>query len=295
MATLRRSMLFLPGNNERFLSKGLETEADGIILDLEDSVTSEQKPVARGMVKRFLQSLDFHGKERAVRVNGVTTRWGEEDIWAVVEGGVDLVLLPKADSDTIVLAADRIMTEAEGALGRAVEKTKLMPMIETAMGVINVERTVFASPRIVALCFGGGDYRYSTRVGSTPDEVEYLYPESKVMLAARAAGKVPIGTAFHLDISDLEALVRSARRERTLGFEGKMVIHPTHVKPVNEVFTPTREEIEHARRVINAYAAAEREGRGAIRVEGRLVEHMHAEEARRVLEIAHLAGVLQKD
>ncbi len=290
MITLRRSMLFLPGNNERFLARALESEADSIVLDLEDAVTPEQKPEAREMVKHFLRAADFRGKERVVRVNGVTTPWGEEDLKAVVEGGVDLVLVPKADGEAIVQTSDRIVTEAEERLGVTGGRTKLMPLIETALGVISVERTAFSSPRIVALAFGGGDYGLSTRARVGPDQLEYLYPMTRIMLAARAAGEIPIGTPYAQDIRDLDAVAQSARREHALGYEGKLVIHPSHIKPVNEVFTPTQEEIVYARRVIEAFEAADR---GAITVDGRLIEHLHVTEARRLLEVARKAGALR--
>ena len=293
--TLRRTMLFFPGNNERFLAKAIETEADSLILDLEDAVTPAEKAAAREMVKKTLQTVGFRGKERAVRINGVTTAWGGEDIWAVVEGGGDLIVLPKADSEATILAADQIVAQAEEALGVPQGQTKLMPLVETALGVLNVERTAFASDRIVAISFGGADYRHSTRAASTPEETEYYWPETKVMLAARAAGKMPIGTAYYLNISDIEAVVHSAQRERAMGYEGKTLIHPTHVKPIKEVFTPTAQEIEFAQRVIEAFAKAEREGRGAITVDGRMIEHLHVTEARWTLEAAHRAGVLKED
>ena len=289
MNTLLRSMLFLPGNNERYLARALESEADGVILDLEDAVTPDQKPAAREMVKHFLKSVDFRGKLRSVRVNGVTTIWAKEDIKAVVEGGVDLVLVPKADSEATVREADRIVTEVEHQLGVPNGRTRLLPLIETALGIINVEQTAFSSPRIAALAFGAGDYGLSTHVRISADELEYVYPKTRIMLAARAADKVPLGSPYTENIRDLDAVARSASRERALGYEGKLVIHPSHVKPVNEAFTPTQEEIAYALKVIEAFEAA---GRGAISVDGKLIEHLHVTEARRLLEVGRRAGVL---
>ena len=290
MVTLRRSMLFLPGNNERFLVRAIESAADSLILDIEDAVMPDQKPEAREMVKRALQTADFRGKERVVRVNGVTTKWGDEDLAAVVEGGTDLILVPKADSEEVIQTADRLITEAEQRFGVPEGSTKIMALIETAMGLINVERTVFASPRINALAFGGGDYGLSTRIRVTPDEVAYLYPESKIMLAARAAGVMAIGTPYAQDIRDLDAVARQAKRQRDLGLDGKTVIHPTHVEIANAAFTPSAEEIAFAQKVIAAYEASDR---GAISVDGKLIEHLHVSEARWALEIARHAGVIQ--
>lgn len=290
MSRLRRSMLFLPGNNERFLATALRTRADSLILDLEDAVLPEHKPEARAMVERALRSVDFGGKERVVRVNGITTQWGADDLRAAVAGRADLILLPKADSQQVIAEVDAIIGEAEQRTGAVPGSTRLMCLIETPMGLINVERTVFSSPRIEALGFGGGDYGLSTRVRATPDEIGYLYPESRIVLAARAAGKMAIGTPYARNIPDLEGVARQAKRQRDLGLDGKFIIHPTHVDLANAAFTPDAEEIAAARKIVAAYRAA---GRGAINVDGKLVEHLHVTEAKRALEIAHAAGVIE--
>jgi len=290
MVTLRRSILFLPGNNERFLVRAIESAADALILDIEDAVMPDQKPEAREMVKRALQTEDFRGKERVVRVNGITTQWGADDLAAAVEGGADLILVPKADSEEVIKTADRIITEAEKRFGMPEGSTKIMALIETALGMINVERTVFASPRIDALAFGGGDYGLSTRVRVTPDEIAYIYPESKIMLAARAAGVMAIGTPYAQNIRDLDAVARQAKRQRDLGLDGKTVIHPTHVDIANAAFTPSAEEIAFAQKVITAYEASDR---GAISVDGKLIEHLHVSEARWALDVARQAGMIQ--
>jgi citrate lyase subunit beta/citryl-CoA lyase len=209
---------------------------------------------------------------------------------AAVEGGADLILVPKADSEEVIQTAARIITEAEKRFGVPEGSTKIMALIETALGLINVERTVFASPRIDALAFGGGDYGLSTRVRVTVDEIAYIYPESKIMLAARAAGVMAIGTPYAQDIGDLDAVARQAKRQRDLGLDGKTVIHPTHVDIANAAFTPTAEEIAFAQKVITAYEASDR---GAISVDGKLIEHLHVSEARWALDVARQAGVIQ--
>lgn len=289
MATLRRSMLFLPGNNERFLAHAINTQADALILDIEDAVMPEHKPQARDMVKNALKSADFHGKERVVRVNGVFTQWGEEDLSAAVQGGADLILIPKSDNEEVVKIADGIVTKVEKLHGVPEGRTKFMALIETAAGLINVEQTALASPRIDALAFGGGDYGLSTRIRVTPDEISYLYPETKIMLAARMAGVMAIGTPYAQNVRDLEGVARQARRQRDLGLDGKTIIHPTHVPIANEAFTPNPEEIAFAQKIIEAYEASDR---GAITVEGKLIEHLHVAEARWAIEIARQAGAI---
>ena len=259
MPRLRRSMLFLPGNNSRFLARALESEADSIILDIEDAVAPQEKANARSAVKETLSTVNFKGKERAVRINGLTTQWGHDDLVAAVEGGVDLVVVPKADSDEIIRVADVIITEVERRLGRPEGFARIMPLVETALGITNVDRTVFGSPRIDAVAFGGGDYVHST---------------------------------VFQNVLDMGGLYSAARRERVLGYEGKMIIHPTHISLVNDVFTPSAEEIGYARRVVEAYEEAEREGRGATTIDGKLIEHFHADDARYVLDIARQTGSL---
>jgi len=170
----------------------------------------------------------------------------------------------------------------------------LVLLIETPLGLINVERTVFSSERIAGLCFGSGDYSHFTRGMSSRDELEYLYPRSRIVAAARAAGVTPIGAAYRV-IGDLEGLSASAHRDKSLGYAGKTVIHPSQVDPVNAAFTPTPTEVGRARRVIAAFDAAQKEGRGATMLDGQLVELPHVVDAREILEIAEEAMVLESD
>ena len=286
---LRRTLLFLPGNNPRFLQRALESEADGLILDIEDAVAPEHKLQAREMVREALRTADFGRKERVVRVNNVTSPQGAGDIDAVVAGGADLILVPKADSPAVLQTAEHLVTAAERRHGAPEGRTQLGALIETAIGLINVDQTAFATPRLAVLCFGAGDFGLSTGIKPGPDEAEYLYPESRIMVAARAAGAMALGTPWVENIADIEGARRSAQRERRLGLDGKCLIHPTHVQVVNEAFTPSGEEIAYAQKVVTAYESA---GRGAIQVAGKLIEHLHVAQMRQVLDIARLAGKL---
>jgi citrate lyase subunit beta/citryl-CoA lyase len=202
-----------------------------------------------------------------------------------------MVMVPKPDTEDVVRAVDEVLSGCERKLGVAEGRTKLILLVETALGVINVERTAVASPRVVALSFGAGDYAHSTGGLETAEEWELLYPRNKVLLAARANGKMPIGAVYR-DVRDLDGLVRSAQREKVLGFEGKMAIHPSHIAGINSVFTPSKEEIAAARRVVEGFEEAERVGKGAVVVDGKLVEHLHATEARMVLERARQARMV---
>jgi citrate lyase subunit beta / citryl-CoA lyase len=291
MVSLHRSWLFLPGNNARFLSKAVQSAADAVILDIEDAVIPDQKLATRDALTQVLKTVDFHGKVRTVRVNGIDTPWGKEDIEMMVRSRADLLMIPKADAEDVVVYVDRLVSAVEREEAIEQGTTKLILLIETPKGLINVERTAQASMRIVALCFGSGDYTYFTQGLSTPGEWEYAYPRARILNAARAAGQTPVGAAYRL-ITDPDGLRQSALRDKQLGYEGKTAIHPTQIQIINDVFTPTRDEINRARRVVDAYDAAERRGLGATTLEGTLVEYQHAAEARRVLDLAKKAGVV---
>jgi citrate lyase beta subunit len=291
MDFLRRSLLFLPGDNPRFLAKALVSEADGLILDLEDAVAPNQKPAARLSVAQALSGSDFGTKEKLVRINALSTPYGREDVAVVVPARPHTLMVPKVDGIREVQEVDDLVTEVEQAHGLPVGDVGLVLLIETPLGVINAESIALASPRVTGLSFGSGDYTVSTRGTLSDEEWELLYPRTKTLLASRAAGVDAIDTIW-AKVRDLKGVERSARRGRGLGYDGKAIIHPDHVPIVNRVFSPTPEEIDHARRVIAAVAGAEAAGKGAATLDGQLIEAPHAAIAQRTLEAARRAGLL---
>jgi citrate lyase subunit beta/citryl-CoA lyase len=284
-------MLFLPGDNPRFLAKALGGEADSLILDMEDAVAPHQKGAARLAVAQALSSADFGAKEKAVRINSLSTPYGREDVEIVVPARPHTLVVPKINGIHEVQEVDSLIAGVEQAHGLPVGEVKLMLLIETPLGVINAESIAMAGPRVTGLVFGSGDYTLSTRGTLSDEEWEVLYPRTKMLLAARAAGVDAVDCVWG-KVRDLEGLERSARRGRVLGYEGKAVIHPEHVPVVNRVFSPTPEEIDYARRVIAAVAEAEAAGKGAATLDGQLIETPHASMAQRTLDTGRRAGLL---
>lgn len=291
MDFLRRSLLSLPGDNPRFVEKALASQADGLTLDLEDAVAPDQKPAARLSVAQTLRTADFGTKEKEVRINSLSTPFGREDVEVVVPARPHTLVVPKVSGIQDVQEVDDLVTGVEKAHGLPVGEVQLVPVIETPLGVINVESIAMASPRVTGIIFGSGDYTASTHATRSGEEWEFLYPRTKILLACRAAGIHAIDTPCG-KVKDMEGLERSARRARVLGYDGKAIIHPDHIAIVNRVFSPTPEEIDYARRVIAAVAEAEAAGKGAATLDGQLIETVSAGFAQRTLDSARRTGLL---
>ncbi|MCJ7704739.1 MAG: CoA ester lyase, partial [Desulfobacterales bacterium] len=260
MERLRRSFFFVPGGNERFLTKALGIDADCLCIDLEDSVAPDKKAAAREAVTEALRVSDFGRKEKIVRVNSILTKYGRLDIEGVIRGRPDTLLLPKVNRAQDILDYDAILTEEEKKAGLPERSVDLVAMIETALGIVNIEAIALASSRMKGLLFGAADYTRETRGRITPDRFELLYPMTRILLAARIAGIDAIDTPY-FDVKNTEGLERHARQARDMGYDGKGVIHPAQLEVVHRVFTPTEHEVEYARRVIEAFEKARTEGK----------------------------------
>lgn len=267
----RRTMLFVPGDRADMIEKATHFEADSIILDLEDAVLPERKAAARQTISKALEALDFQNKERIVRINGFKTEHAREDLKALSQfkAKPDAVIIPKAE------LADEIK-HVETQLG----SVALIPAIETAKGVLEAERIAKSSPNIVALMFGGGDL--ATDLGAQLTKETLFYARSRLVIVAAAYELQAIDYPY-LNVRDLEGLKEDAHHAASLGFAGKAVIHPNQIPIVNEVFTPSAERTEWARKIVEAY---QRAGRGAIAVDGELVDLMTVRMAERILKLA---------
>jgi len=252
------------------IEKATRFEADSVILDLEDAVLPERKVAAREAVSQALERFDFHGKERVVRINGLKTEYALEDLRALSQFKVkpDALIIPKAQS------AEEIK-QLETQLGAIA----LIPAIETAKGVLEAESIAQSSPNVVALMFGGGDL--ATDLGAELTKDTLFYARSRLVIVAAAYGLQAIDYPC-LNVKDLEGLKADARHAASLGFAGKAVIHPDQIPVVNEIFTPLAERIEWARKIVEAYQQA---GRGAIAVDGELVDLMTVRMAERILKV----------
>jgi citrate lyase subunit beta/citryl-CoA lyase len=280
---LRRSRLYLPGNTPKFfINAGLHSP-DAVVLDLEDSVPPAEKDAARILVRNALRAVSFYGAEKMVRINQLPQ--GLEDVRTLVPHGVHTLLLPKVELPDQVRAVDTLLTELQAG------DVYLIPIVESARGVLNAYAIASASPRIVGLAIGLEDYTADIGAQRTRDGRESLWACSQVINAARAAGVQPLGSVFS-DIDDMDGLEVWTKEARLLGFDGVGCIHPRQVRVVHEAFTPSEEEIERAQRIMVAYEEALIEGRGVVVVDGKMIDAPVVERARRTLHLAQVAGKL---
>jgi citrate lyase subunit beta / citryl-CoA lyase len=273
----RRSVLFLPGSNPRALEKARSLPADSLIFDLEDAVAPEVKDTARSGVAAALAIGGYAPRELVLRVNPLDTPWGHADLATAATLPIDAVLLPKVENAERV----RLTIALLDSLG-APPELSLWCMIETPLGVLAAAEIAGASPRLGALVLGTSDLTKDLHARETRDRLPLMTALGLVLLAARAHGRAALDGVY-LDLADAEGFAAACRQGRDLGFDGKTVIHPQQIGPANAAFTPTAEEVARARRIIAAYAAASAAGKGAARIEGRLVEALHVEEARLTL------------
>ncbi len=276
----RRSVLYMPGSNARALEKGRTLAADGLILDLEDAVAPDAKEMARGQIGASLKAGGYGARELIVRVNGLESPWGYDDIVAAAGFGADAILLPKVESAGAVHQAETIL-EASGAP----QALSVWCMMETPLGMLHAEEIAEASRRVGALVMGTSDLAKDLYATHTRDRLPMITALGLCMLAARAAG-VAILDGVHLDLADDEGFAYSCRQGKELGFDGKTLIHPKTIDVANEVFGPSEEEVESSRTIIAAHAEAEKEGKGIVVVDGRLIENLHVLNAERVVDMA---------
>ena len=276
----RRSVLFMPGSNPRALEKARALPADGLIFDLEDAVAPDAKETARAAVSAAVTAGGYAPRERVLRINPIDTVWGHADLAVAATLPIDAVLLPKVESaERVRLTID--LLDAAGAP----PELAVWCMIETPLGVLAAADIAGASPRVAALVLGSSDLANDLRARPTRDRLPLLTALGLVLLAARAHGRA-ILDGVHLDLADAEGFVAACHQGRDLGFDGKTLIHPDQIGPANEIFAPTAEEVARARRIIAGYGKAVAAGQGVVRVEGRLVEALHVEEARRTTALA---------
>lgn len=276
----RRSVLYMPGSNARALEKGRTLAADGLILDLEDAVAPDAKEMARQQIGAALEAGGYGARELIVRVNGLESPWGYDDIVAAAGFGADAVLLPKVESAGAVHQAETIM-KASGAP----ETLSVWCMMETPLGMLHAEEIAEASPRVGALVMGTSDLAKELYAAHTRDRLPMITSLGLCLLAARAAG-IAILDGVHLDLGDDEGFAYSCRQGKELGFDGKTLIHPKTIDVANEVFGPSAEEVEWSRTIIAAHAEAEKKGKGIVVVDGKLIENLHVLNAERLVAMA---------
>lgn len=279
---LLRSMLFTPGNNARMIQKAARLGADAVILDLEDAVPMTEKESARQEVSDAVDQVGVAGSLSFVRVNGLGTGLTLEDLKSVIQPGLVGIVQPKTESRADVLTVVKWISDAERDMGLEPESIVLVPLLETALGVLNAWEIATANPRIIALAFGALDFTRDMGTSPSAEGAEVLYARSRIALAASAARVQSIDTPW-IDLANSEGLVEEARRVRQLGFRGKLVIHPSQIGPVNQAFSPVEEDVAHARKVAKAFRAAEARGLGAISLDGKMIDVANARQAEDVI------------
>jgi citrate lyase subunit beta/citryl-CoA lyase len=269
----------MPASNPRALEKSRALPADGLIIDLEDAVAAEAKEAARAIAAAALAVGGYGPRELVLRVNPLDSPWGHADLAAAATMPIDAVLLPKVESAERV----RLTVSLLDALG-APEQLGVWCMIETPRGVLEVREIAAASPRLVALVIGTSDLTKELHAISTRDRFPLIAALGLAVLAARAHG-LAILDGVHLDLADDEGFAFSCRQGREIGFDGRTLIHPRQIAPANIAYAPNAEEIEWSRRVIAAHAEAAAGGKGIVLLDGKLIESLHVENARRLVAL----------
>ena len=281
----RRSVLYMPGSNARALEKARSLPADALILDLEDAVAPDAKEVARQQVCDAVKARGFGKREIVVRVNGLSTPWGEADLKAAAEARPDAILVPKISS-----AAELNFIEAK--LGAADPGIAVWAMVETPLAILNVASIAAAGGRLACFVMGTNDLIKEIRGVHTQDRMNLAAALSLSVLAARANGIAAIDGVYN-DIQNETGFKATCEHARAFGFDGKTLIHPSQVEPCNAVFAPSPAEVDAARKLIAAFELPENQGKGAIKLDGRMVELLHAEIARGTVAMADAIAALE--
>ena len=287
---MRRSMLFLPGNNPNMLINGNCLGSDAVIFDLEDAVSPAEKDAARILVRNTMRYMDFRGCEIIVRINSVDTAYWQKDLDMILPLKPALILLPKSGTAADVLAADAYMTELEEKLGFEKNPVGLMPLIETAAGVENSFAIASSTKRVQALFLGAEDLTADLQCKRTKEGREIEYARTRLVVAARAAGVQVYDTPF-TDVNDDEGILVDAQLAKALGFSGKASISPRHVEVINAVFSPTQKEIDYAYEVMEAIETAKAQGKGAIALHGKMIDAPIVARAQQTISMAEELGM----
>ena len=272
MARLFRSLLFVPGNNSRFLEKAKSLSADIICFDLEDSVPSEQKKSARNLIKNVLKNSSEYNSEIYVRTNSPISGLIPDDLKEIIQNGVDGIVIPKVDTASDIKKIEKTMLGLEKK--RKLKPIEIIASIESTKGVVNSYAIASSSKRVSALIFGVFDLLNDLGVEYTKNPEGALYSRAKIPIDAKAAGKYAIDAIWQ-DIDDTVGLEHDSIAAKNLGYVGKSIIHPSQIDIVHKVFYPTNSEIEWAKKVINAYNIAKKNKKGATVVEGKMIDEVH--------------------
>ncbi|MCI5917564.1 MAG: citrate (pro-3S)-lyase subunit beta [Bacteroidales bacterium] len=293
MNRLRRTMMFIPGNNPGMMQDAFIYAPDAIMLDLEDSVTMAEKDAARLLVYNALKTIDYGNIEMVVRINPLNTPYGKKDIEAVVKAGVHVVRMPKTETADEVREVEREIERVEQEIG-CLGRTQIMAAIESALGIVNAYEIAVASKRMMGIALGAEDYCANLKTQRTPGGDELRLARETIVVAARAAGIDALDTVYS-NLDDMETFRKEVEFIKTLGFDGKSIINPRQIDIVNEVFAPKEKDINKALTILAAIKEAEKRGSGVIAVNGKMVDRPVVIRAQRTIDLAIASGVLRKE
>ena len=287
---LRRTMLFMPGNNPGMLQDAAILGSDSIILDLEDAVSLTEKDSARILVREAIKNVDYTGVEVVVRINPLTTVFSNEDIEVIARVKPDALMVPKATEDELIEISSRLkkIEKEEGFEDKAI---KLIPIVESAYGVENVYSIIKSSKRVVAVLLGGEDLTSDMGIKRTKEGNEIFYARNRVAVACKAMRVDAIDTPF-TDTNDFEGLNKDTLLAKSLGMTGKASINPRQIDTIHQVYAPTKEEIIHAQRVLDAMEEAEREGKGVFSLDGKMVDAPVINRAKTTVDLSEKLGLI---
>jgi len=281
----RRSVLYMPGSNSRALEKAKALAADALILDLEDAVAPDAKDLARKQVGEAVVARGFGKREVIIRINALSTAWGEADLAAAKNANPDAILVPKVSRKADLDDIERELGDADIAV---------WAMVETPLAILNLAEIAGAGGRLACFVMGTNDLIKEFRGQHTQDRQNLSATLGLSVAAARAFGLAIVDGVYN-DIGNSDGFAESCRQGRAYGFDGKTLIHPSQIAPCNSVFAPSREEVDAARKIIAAFALPENKGKGAIALDGRMVELLHAEIAQRTVALADAVAALESD
>ncbi len=285
----RRALLYMPGDDRRKIEKATTLGVDCICMDMEDGVAITRKPEARAVIAQAMKDLDFGTSERCIRINSFGSGFEKFDLAAAVATNPDAIVVPKIDTAQQVRSISEYIEMYEISSRMNIGSIRLLVGVETAKGILNLKEIAEADKRLEAIIFGAEDFAASAGVTRTKEATEVLYARSAVVTAC-AANELQAIDMVYIDFHDIEGLRLEAEQGARLGFSGKQIIHPNQVEPVQEAFTPSEESIEYAQRVVKAFAASQREGKGAFALDGKMIDMPLLKNAQKVLERAKAAG-----
>ncbi|MDR2787526.1 MAG: CoA ester lyase [Candidatus Accumulibacter sp.] len=288
---LRRTLLFVPGNMPSMLQNVPLFKCDSVIIDLEDAVNHAEKDAARNLVRRFLENWKDRNKEVLVRINPLYTKWGRDDLKAILPERPDAIRFPMCETPELALELDAELAAYERANGLEVGHFGILPSIETVKSVLNAYAIATSTKRIFGLAFGAEDYTASMGVARTNSGEDLIHPRMMIVMAAKAAGIQAIDSVFS-DVNDMEALKKETELVKRIGYTGKCLVNPRQIDVIHEAFAPKREEIDYALEVVEAIKQARQMGTGVISLKGKMVDAPIVKRAVNTLRVAFAQGLV---